>query len=226
MGASAGPKIVTDGLVLYLDAANERSYPGSGTTWKDLSGNGITGNINGPIFNNASNGGFIFDGTDDFCSFDISGKNINVGLDTTVCCFLFRASTTTLQRNIISTRSGGDGGSLYIGSKFNQIFSFYGQLSSRGYVASSFPNNTFLYIVVRLNNDGSITHISLGDNIFSVSTSSPRTGFIASNNNQLRFSNDLEFFEGSMFSYQHYNRALTEAEITQNFNALRGRYGI
>jgi len=51
MGFSRGPKIVTDGLVLALDAANTKSYPGSGTTWNDLSGNGNTGTLNnGPTF--------------------------------------------------------------------------------------------------------------------------------------------------------------------------------
>ena len=38
MGAFGGPDIITDGLVLALDAGSERSYPGTGTTWKDLSG--------------------------------------------------------------------------------------------------------------------------------------------------------------------------------------------
>ena len=45
------PKIVTDGLVLSVDAANKKSYPGSGTTWYDLSGNAINGTLtNGPTF--------------------------------------------------------------------------------------------------------------------------------------------------------------------------------
>ena len=51
MAFSRGPSIVTDGLVLALDAANHKSYPGSGTTWYDLSGNGNNGTLNcGPSF--------------------------------------------------------------------------------------------------------------------------------------------------------------------------------
>jgi len=64
MSIKDGPKIVTDGLILALDAGNRFSYPGSGTTWSDLSGNGYNGTlINGPTF---SNGAIVFDGTDDY----------------------------------------------------------------------------------------------------------------------------------------------------------------
>ena len=67
MAFSYSPKIVTDGLVLYLDAANNRSYPGSGTTWTDLSRGGNNGTLtNGPTFNGANGGSIVFDGTNDF----------------------------------------------------------------------------------------------------------------------------------------------------------------
>ena len=60
------PKISTDGLVLALDTANRKSYPGSGTVWNDLSGNGNNGSlINGPTFNGANGGSIVFDGVDD-----------------------------------------------------------------------------------------------------------------------------------------------------------------
>ena len=60
------PHIVTSGLVLILDAGNPKSYPGSGTTWKDLSGNGHDGTlVNGTGFDSANSGSLPFDGTDD-----------------------------------------------------------------------------------------------------------------------------------------------------------------
>ena len=61
------PPIVTDGLVLYLDAANTKSYPTTGTTWNDLLG-AISGGtlINGPTFNSANGGSIVFDGVDDY----------------------------------------------------------------------------------------------------------------------------------------------------------------
>ena len=67
MSLGHGASIVRNGLVLYLDAANPKSYPGSGTTWKDLSGNGNNGTlVNGPTFNSANGGSIVFDGTNDY----------------------------------------------------------------------------------------------------------------------------------------------------------------
>jgi len=66
MGAAAGPDIVEDGLVLCLDAANPKSYPGSGNTWTDLRGNGNDGTlVNGVGYDSANNGSMVFDGVDD-----------------------------------------------------------------------------------------------------------------------------------------------------------------
>ena len=66
MALAHSPKIITDGLVLCLDAGNTKSYPGSGTTWTDLSGNGNNGtltNMDGANLDSANGGSFTFDGT-------------------------------------------------------------------------------------------------------------------------------------------------------------------
>ena len=64
-----GKPIVTDGLVLCLDAANPKSYPGSGTTWTDLSGNGNNGTlVNGVGYNSDNGGSLSFDGVNDYVS--------------------------------------------------------------------------------------------------------------------------------------------------------------
>lgn len=69
MGLAHSPRIVTNGLVLCLDAGNTKSYPGSGTTWKDLSGNGCDATLtNGPTFNSDNRGSIVFDKVDDFAN--------------------------------------------------------------------------------------------------------------------------------------------------------------
>ena len=61
------PKIITNGLVLYLDAGNSLSYPGSGTIWTDLSRSQVSGSLlNGPTYNSANNGSIVFDGSNDY----------------------------------------------------------------------------------------------------------------------------------------------------------------
>jgi hypothetical protein len=83
--------IVTNGLVLFLDANNTNSYPGSGTSWYDLSGNGNTGTLtNGPTFNSANGGSIVFDGIDDYVnvanasSLNASAQTISVWYNATV----------------------------------------------------------------------------------------------------------------------------------------------
>ena len=77
MALAHSPRIVRDNLVLYLDAANTKSYPGSGTTWKDISGKGHHGTlINGTIFNSNENS-MDFDGTNDQISSGLSGGPLN-----------------------------------------------------------------------------------------------------------------------------------------------------
>jgi hypothetical protein len=69
MSAIGGPATVTSGLVLELDAGNIKSYPTTGTTWFDKSGNARNGTLtNGPTFNTGSLGSIVFDGVDDYVS--------------------------------------------------------------------------------------------------------------------------------------------------------------
>jgi hypothetical protein len=76
MAGTVAPNIVTDGLVLYLDAANTKSYPGSGTTWFDISGNNRNFTLtNGPTFQSTGGGSFKFDGTDDYATLNIANDN-------------------------------------------------------------------------------------------------------------------------------------------------------
>ena len=67
MGTAGGPKLVTNGLVLALDAASPKSYAGSGTTWSDLTGNNLDATLfNGPTFSTDNYGTIVFDGDDDY----------------------------------------------------------------------------------------------------------------------------------------------------------------
>ena len=74
MALAHSPSIVTDGLALCLDGANVKSYPGSGTTWKDLSGKGNDGTLtNGPTFSSDDGGSILVDGSNDFISIPFAG---------------------------------------------------------------------------------------------------------------------------------------------------------
>ena len=81
MGVGYNPRIVTDGLVLCLDAANKRSYPGSGTTWTDKVGGNNGTLINGPTFSSDNGGVIVFDGSDDYVNFGNILNDVFAGVD-------------------------------------------------------------------------------------------------------------------------------------------------
>ena len=81
MGLSHSPSIVLNGLVAHLDAANKKSYPGSGTTWTDLTGNGNNGTLVGsPILQTEKGGCFLFDGQNQWV--DFGSKQFNTASGT------------------------------------------------------------------------------------------------------------------------------------------------
>lgn len=93
MAVSGGPDIVPDGLVLALDAANIKSYAGSGTIWNDLSGNNNSGSlVNGPTFNSANGGSIVFDGVNDYVSLSSA---VNTNTSFTLGFWAMRTADTT-----------------------------------------------------------------------------------------------------------------------------------
>jgi hypothetical protein len=93
MGFYRGANVVTSGLVLALDAANPKSYPGSGTTWSDLSRDNYTGTLtNGPTFNSANGGSIAFDGVNDYVELTTRNTNLEFQPTQPYSCFVFYRS--------------------------------------------------------------------------------------------------------------------------------------
>jgi hypothetical protein len=87
MGVNYNSKIVTDGLVLCLDAANRKSYPGSGSTWADLVSSNVGTLTNGPTFDTGNSGSIVFDGINDFVN--VASQSITTNTSFTVCCSVY-----------------------------------------------------------------------------------------------------------------------------------------
>ena len=81
MGLGHSPRIITDGLVLCLDAASKRSYPGTGTTWTDLKGSNNGTLTNGPTFNTGNGGSIVFDGANDYTNLGNILNDVFAGVD-------------------------------------------------------------------------------------------------------------------------------------------------
>jgi len=213
--------IITNGLVLCLDAANRKSYPGSGTTWTDLSGNGNNGTlVNGVGYSGSNLGSLSFDGVDDVVNTSYSPQ-LN---DFTIIAW-FRSTGGTLNYNRIVDKDYVAG--MWLGRQNNIANSWGG-----GVLETSSPFGRYITLTdnqwhMIVSRRQGTTHTIYGDGITnSVSGTVSSTALSTA-----RFSfgnwynaNNTQRLTGNIAQVSIYNRALTESEIQQNFNATKSRF--
>jgi hypothetical protein len=217
----AGPRIVSDGLVLYLDAGNPNSYnPSTPLTWRDISRNGNNGTlVNGVGYSSANGGSLVFDGSDDFVNCG-NGSSINItGLYLTISVWIknraFKSSAAFIHKEIQYTLAFLNNNLSYAdGSLWS-----YATFGSHG----TFSTNVWYNIVAVKNN----TNVTLYSNN-SVVISKTFGGSINSRTDNLIIGSytNTSYSTADIAQVQIYNRALSQAEITQNFEATKGRFGI
>ena len=225
--------IVTNGLVLLLDAAKKDSYAGSGTLWSDISGNGNNGTLtNGPTFNSNNGGSIVFDGIDD----RVSGTTINTGQNFTVNCWIFPTLLGATRRALVGngypyTSRVGWFLCTAGGGVNNTFFLSIGNDSSfRIAAANTLSTNTWQYVTgVVTNGGGTITLYKNGETT-NTANSGISSGTITYTDNQFyigwRHSTGGDPYTGRITQTTIYNRALSQQEVLQNFNATRARFGI
>ena len=214
MGLIHSPRIVTDGLVLHLDAANIKSYPGSGTSVVDTV-NYLQGNLNnGVSFND---GYFIFDGVDDYISF--SDNNV-LDLLSPFCIeiWIYPISVNTI---FAKGQYGVHWNYGLTGAKVRHNNGDYG--FGTGY---SVTNNMWQNIVVRY--DGAKNQVFKNSVLVSDFTPNVYSTFQGSGILAIGRAggSSTEYSNMRVSKFCLYNRLLSQAEIKQNFNALRGRFGL
>lgn len=222
MSLGHGASIVRNGLVMHLDAANVKSYPGSGVTWSDLTGNANTGTLNNLVaYDSANRGSLVFDGVDDYVQVTCKANTVRAYNSTTQLVVKLPTYSGG-QRNIMSYRSAG---TLYIGKGSGGIFAFYNTLSpSAGLTAGSIANNSVAHVVVCCDASNSLMSIYINGTL---AGSAARTGWSTTYNSTLLLGGgDLEYMVGNFYSFSHYNRVLSSTEIQKNFDSIRGRFGI
>lgn len=219
MAGNVAPNTVTDGLVFYLDAANDKSYISGSTTWTDISGFQNNGTLtNGPSFNTASGGSIIFDGVDDYVSF----STITNTIYTIEFWYKMFGNDGTYGYFASSGNNGlaiGEGGA---GVGFGQFYYWNGTASV---LLGTIPSVTnFNHICALINTTTNNIQIFGNGNQLSTSTQTSMSTSIL-NIGRFIFANS-NFLRGNLAIYRIYNRALTTTEITQNYNATKGRYGL
>ena len=242
MAFSYSPKIITDGLVLYLDAANTRSYPGSGTTWSDLSRGGNTGTlVNGPTFNSGNGGSIVFDGTNDYVITTLNATPLlNITSQITLEIWFKSTALASVSHGdgLFSKGTSSDGNSgvyemlLVQSGVVNYPFFRIRTSSTPSYNPTNIPINLNQIYHLVCTYNGSIIRIFINGVESGVGLST--SGNIETNSQQLTMgvryihtTNPADsFFSGNIYSSRIYNRALSTTEIRQNYNATKTRFGI
>ena len=223
MAVGYNPKIVTDGLVLALDAGNTKSYPGSGTTWKDLSGNSNNGTLtNGPTYSSADGGYLNFDGTNDYV--DVSGS-IPVSAATFLAWVRLDGDQSHFT-GVIFSRSPASGMNFY--STSEQIAYHWNNASNTYNWQSGLivPTQEWCMISVNVNSSSATAYLCRSSGITSATNTVSHSSITLDAINVGRDSSSGRDLDGRMSVAMIYNRALTAAEVAQNYNALKGRFGI
>jgi len=227
MALSHSPSIVTDGLVLYLDAANRKSYPGTGTAWGNLTTISSTGTLeNNPTYSTVNLGNFSFDGTDDRVL--ISCNNSTIRTFNSSTHFVVKLPVYSGgQRCILSYRTGVGAGDLYIGKISSGIFCYYNQLSNPATIYGNIVNDTTVIVTITCDATNNLLNTYING---SLAGSASRTGWVSSYHTSFYLGWDPggtnEYMLGNFYQFAHYAKVLSLEEIQQNFNALRGRFGI
>ena len=232
MSTRYNPSIVRDSLVLYVDAANSKSYSGSGTAWTDISGreNNMT-LVNGASFDSGNKGSISFDGTNDYVDGDFT-SDVQFGTgDFTFSTWLLLDSSTSNQNVFDTRKDAGSGASsadkqgFMLRTTDNTTYDF--RFESSSLQTFSAPVDVFNNIV--------ISRISGTVNIH-VNNSLSQSFSNTSNNNvqgKLRLGAFIDstlnqhVFHGKISQFMVYKgKGLTATEVEQNYNALKGRFGI
>lgn len=226
MATTGGPRIVRNGLVLHLDAAQKTSYSGSGTTWNDLSVNRYNGTlVNSPTFSTEVGGCFVFDGINQYVNFgdvldmttnDISGFAwTNIITLKNYTAFIDKLSSGGNYRLHVNAA-----GTLYFGIRnsagtYQEVVPTPKIVANQWYYIGFTHNITSKLGIIYLNGQ------NIGSNTFTIDRGN--TG------NELKIaytSNNAVYSNIKQSSISLYNRELSANEVLQNFNTQRGRFSI
>lgn len=226
------PRIVTNGLVLCLDAGNTKSYTSGSLIWNDLSGNNYSGSlISGAYYTGSNCGSIVFDGINDYVS---CGTTLTLDFTNSLTLATWVKSSfdfgTRVGFSAVICRMVSNGYELgfcgnFLGTSNKLYFHVGGAYASNALISNTTINDgIWHYLVGTYNGTSSSIYID-GVNV----GSSPKTNNLSLGSNTFKIGvnyTDGLFFSGSISSVQTYNRALSASEVLQNYNAMKGRFGI
>lgn len=224
-GPQPAASIITDGLRLYLDAGNASSYPGSGTTWTDISGFGNNFTlVNGPTFTTESGGAIVFDGTNDHATGPASNA-FGITADATIEIIIKPTQAVGGSMFRFVANEGVRGLFAHTPYIDGYYFDSVGQRIS--FIDSTLINQNAYFVFRRRAATSPYREIIRNSVQRAADTNVPNTMTLNANTVLLAaVPADAEYFKGNVYVFRVYNRALTDAELTNNYNVDRVRFGL
>ena len=218
--SSAG--LVTDGLTLNLDAGDSASYPGSGSTWTDLAGtaDNIT-LVNSPTYTSGTPAYFTFNGSNQYGT----GSGANVLPSTAYTKSVWFRINAYADNNIVSSSTGGHF-MFMLNSASNKIYCGHANWG----VYSAYPStatislNTWYYAALTFNTtDGMVLYLNGSqDSTYTAN----KTAHAGNGSTNIATFGGGNLLNGRIAQVHCYNRALTAAEVLQNYDTYKARYGL
>jgi hypothetical protein len=226
MSLNRGPRIVTSGLVLCLDAGNRNSYKGSGNSWLDLSGNNYTGTLNNsPTFSNSNSGIFTYDGVDDYVEL---GDNLDL-VTSDISGFSWVNITTFKNYTAIIDKLASNGNyRLHVNLNKTVTFGIRNTASVFEFTSTSetLDVNKWYYLGFTHNITTKVGNIYINGVLKATTTFTIDRGNTGTTLRLGYASNNVVYGNFKQATVSIYNRELTAVEVQQNFNATRNRFGI
>lgn len=225
MSVKSSIGVVTDGLVFYVDAANSNSYPGSGTTWSDLVGGNDGTLAAGPTYASANGGSIVFDGADDYVDCG-NGDDFNVNTTITIDAWVNWSGNNAFNFVPVIDRQAQSSDTWFFGFNGDSKLHFGTNGGNIQSANTTWTQGTWYHISGTYNSTGTtgklyingVSETLSADNYNTMQAASGLNVRIAGSNSQSRF------FNGKIASVKFYNRVLSDAEVTQNYNALKNRF--
>lgn len=244
MAFNYSPKVVTDGLVMCLDAANTRSYPGTGTIWSDLSRRENRGTLtNGPTFNSGNLGSIVLDGINDYINLDTAIGN-RVATTSTVSFWIYRTTTFNTSNTAVGQflygqyTNNSNRGIVYFASDAGYVGTLGsllvsgGSITGRVYTQQNSWSPGWYNIVFTRTASSYKIYVNGVDMPLTTVVNSATIAYPSNPTYTLLGANFFSslnvygYYPGYMANVLFYNKILSQAEVTQNYNAMRTRFGL
>jgi hypothetical protein len=222
--------VPVENSILYLDAANTRSYPGSGTTWTDLSGTGNNSTLtNGPTFSTSNRGTILLDGTNDYVALPYLFFSHDAGTPFSISIW-FKTATSGI---LLGQTGSGYVPAIYTDTngKIRTSCFWGGSTGNQSVSTATVTDNIWHNITVTF---ASTSHKSYLDGILFATLGKNQTSYGNNYSYYIGYGSWASwtnaganaYFTGSVGSFNFWTRELSSTEVLQNFNAHRGRYGV